>query len=198
MTKERILRTAANLFANYGIKGVSMSQIAGALCISKKTLYEQFENKEDLLSECLDYERKRMNKIMENTEHESGNPVEAFILGLTDLYQYKSNFCPSFLKDIKRFPQLHHKFIINKERLRGKYIGYLNRGVQQGYFMPEYDYERISEIIVEQFIEGRSSIQQPHFMMTFLRGICTEKGLETLNNFTPQNIKGIINEVIIN
>ena len=54
MSKDKILRTTVKLYAHYGIKGVSMSQIAGALQISKKTLYAEFGNKEDLLSACID------------------------------------------------------------------------------------------------------------------------------------------------
>ena len=51
--RERIIDTALNSFATHGIKSITMDDIAAALGISKRTLYEVFSDKETLLMECL-------------------------------------------------------------------------------------------------------------------------------------------------
>ena len=50
--KEQIMLTAFDLFSEHGIKNVSMDDIAHNASISKRTLYELFEDKETLLTEC--------------------------------------------------------------------------------------------------------------------------------------------------
>ena len=52
-SRKRIVETAAQLFNSRGIRGVTMDDIAASLRISKRTLYETFANKEELLAECL-------------------------------------------------------------------------------------------------------------------------------------------------
>ena len=51
--RERIIDTALNSFATHGIKSITMDDIAAALGISKRTLYEVFADKESLLKECI-------------------------------------------------------------------------------------------------------------------------------------------------
>ena len=55
MIKEQIINTAFDLFSQYGIKSVSMDDVAKAAGISKRTLYESFEDKETLLIEGIDH-----------------------------------------------------------------------------------------------------------------------------------------------
>ena len=51
--RRRIIETSIELFNTYGCKAVTMDQISSTLHISKRTLYEVFTNKEELLMECL-------------------------------------------------------------------------------------------------------------------------------------------------
>ena len=53
--KERIVQTALVLFGKYGIKSITMDEIASGLGISKRTLYETFKDKESILMECYLY-----------------------------------------------------------------------------------------------------------------------------------------------
>ena len=51
--KDKILDTANSLFNERGVKAVKMDDISNSLSISKRTLYEIYDNKEDLLFECV-------------------------------------------------------------------------------------------------------------------------------------------------
>ena len=51
--KDQLILIASNAFANYGIKTVTMDEIAASAGISKRTLYQLFKDKEALLRECI-------------------------------------------------------------------------------------------------------------------------------------------------
>ncbi|NDV66602.1 TetR/AcrR family transcriptional regulator [Bacteroides sp. 224] len=183
MSKDKISKVAINLFSHFGIKGVSMSQIAGALQISKKTLYNVFENKEELLSVCLDYEKDRVTKILRKTEKEANSPIELLMLTLTDMFHYNANFCPAFFKDVQRFQEAYDKLVSFRIELHQLYMSYFHKGIEEGYFLPDFEYESIAALLVDQ-VNNWKNMQQPYIMLAFLRGICTKKGMEELNQFT--------------
>lgn len=184
MLRNKILKVAIDLFSRYGIKGVSMNQIASALQISKKTLYLEFDNKEDLLIECLNYEEERLKLIFSNTDKEAGNPLERLILNMSNMYHYRSSFCPAFFRDLQRYPDAQDRFIDEKSTLQKLYVKYFREGVEEGYFQGDFEYETIASLFTEQLGDW-NNVQQPYIIITFLRGICTEKGLNVLNVFLP-------------
>lgn len=188
MSKDKILRTTVNLYAHYGIKGVSMSQIAGALQISKKTLYAEFGNKEDLLSACIDSELQRINRVLDNTERDAINPIDTIILLTSDLMQYRSYFCPAFYRDLGRFHEAFRKMEHFKIKLADRYYHHFEKGRDEGYFQPEFDYEAMASIFLEQ-LSDRNPSHQSVVIFTFLRGICTDKGTKALCNYSPGTIR---------
>lgn len=188
MPREKILKTAIGLFARYGIKGVSMNQIAAALQMSKKTLYAEFENKEEMLLECLKYESQQMARIISQTEEEAQNSLEALIIGMSKIYHYRSCYCPAFFRDIQRYIEAQDMLLSFKVRLHDMYMKYFKQGINEGYFQSCFEYEAIASLFIEQLGDW-DNIQQPYIILTFLRGICTEKGIEVLNHFTPLNIQ---------
>ena len=68
MTKEQVMTTALDMFSQYGIKSVSMDDIARNTGISKRTIYEFFEDKETLLQEAIKYHNNTMRKILSELE----------------------------------------------------------------------------------------------------------------------------------
>lgn len=189
MYKDKISKVAINLFSHYGIRGVSMSQIAGALQMSKKTLYEEFDNKEQLLLECLKNEKERIKKILTKTEQSATNSLELIVLTISDMYHYKSNFCPSFFKDIQNFEEANNQVMNLRAALYQKYMNYFQQGIKDGYFLTDYKYEAISSLFVDQLNSWNNTIpQQPYIVLAFLRGICTTKGIEILNNMSFSHI----------
>lgn len=188
MPREKILKTAVGLFARYGIKGVSMNQIATALQMSKKTLYAEFGNKEEMLLECLKYERVRMRKLTEKTEEEAQNTLEALILGMSNMFHYRSTFCPSFFRDMQRYPEAQEIVLSTKAQMHDLYMKYFNLGIKEGYFQPAFEYEAIASLFIEQLGDW-NNLQQPYIILTFLRGVCTEKGIEVLDHFSPLKLQ---------
>jgi len=193
MSKEIIIKNALNLFANFGIKGVSMSQIAESLRISKKTLYVYFNNKEELLCACLDIEYENISDILKNIEKQAKDPVHSIVLLAFNFNQSRSFFCPAFYKDIQHFYHANCKLIEMQKYMQQKFIYYFQKGIKDGFFQPESNYEVIVSVFTEQILlanENQSKISHPShkaiLFLTFLRGLSTEKGISMLEKLIPK------------
>jgi AcrR family transcriptional regulator len=75
--KRRIIEQASNMFFRYGIRTITMDEIAESLGISKRTLYESFATKEDLLKECIEFQHSENLKMRDEVMREVGDdPLE--------------------------------------------------------------------------------------------------------------------------
>ena len=83
--KEQIMLTAFDLFSEHGIKNVSMDDIAHNASISKRTLYELFEDKETLLTECINLSYTKMRLSMKRLESEPITALEVALLFYEEL-----------------------------------------------------------------------------------------------------------------
>src|SRR5690554_6987895 len=77
--KDRIIEKAGELFFEYGIKNISMDELASSLGISKRTIYENFKDKEDILRFLITKLSNERNKIFKEFLEEGLNVVEIFI-----------------------------------------------------------------------------------------------------------------------
>ncbi|NDW12153.1 TetR/AcrR family transcriptional regulator [Bacteroides sp. 214] len=183
MVRERIVQTASSLFAKYGIKSVSMNHIAEVLHISKKTIYIEFYSKEEVLLECFRYEEERIRKIIKKNEEEASNSLEALAMSMSSLYHYNATMCPAFFKDLRRYSVAQDALLVNKAKMHDLLLKYFNRGVVEGYFQSSFMYEPLASLCLE-LLSSKGNRQQPQVVLTFLRGVCTKKGIEVLNKFT--------------
>lgn len=184
MEKERITATAFGLFARYGIKLVSMDQIAEALQISKKTLYVNFESKEELFCDCVDCGVRQVGLLLEKVEREATDPVLGVVLMASELARYLANFCPSFYRDMAGHPKAAEKRDVGTKLITDAYREYFRKGKEEGYFLENIDVKVVSTIILGEMPKHKKPYQQIA-AFAFLRGICTDKGIEILNRFVP-------------
>ena len=91
MKGEQILNAAKNLFTNYGFKKVSMDEIASEAGVTKKTVYNYFSSKEELLKYCIKEELQNMRKIIENVESKKLDFMETVHQVIYNLLKYKKN-----------------------------------------------------------------------------------------------------------
>ena len=87
--RERIIDTALNSFATHGIKSITMDDIAAALGISKRTLYEVFADKESLLKECILHKQAERDKYLQAIYEQSNNVLEVILA----VFQLSFQFC---------------------------------------------------------------------------------------------------------
>lgn len=107
--KEQIMLTAFDLFSEHGIKNVSMDDIAHNASISKRTLYELFEDKETLLTECINLSYTKMRLSMKRLESEPITALEVALLFYEELMRRPRWFNRKFYDDLKRYPKALQK-----------------------------------------------------------------------------------------
>jgi AcrR family transcriptional regulator len=192
MSKQTILITSLNIFAHFGIKRITMSQVANSIRISKRTLYTHFGSKEELINACLDYEGENISTMLEEIEQQTGNPVGRLVALTVKVNRHRTLYCPAFYKDILHFYHASLKLDAIYSRVRNRFTAYFKEGAGKGFFMPDRNYEVIAHVLMEQMVmQSKSRISDAYrstVLFTFLRGLCTEKGLLALEKTaSPQN-----------
>lgn len=114
MIKEQIINTAFDLFSQYGIKSVSMDDVAKAAGISKRTLYESFEDKETLLIEGIDHNSESLGQYLTGLEKEPFNALEVILLFYEEMMKNPRWFNEKFYEDLKKYPKAQQKIEMNK------------------------------------------------------------------------------------
>ena len=179
--KEQIMLTAFDLFSEHGIKNVSMDDIAHNASISKRTLYELFEDKETLLTECINLSYTKMRLAL-----------EVALLFYEELMRRPRWFNRKFYDDLKRYPKALQKTEEEKSRFLKKCIKLLSRGAKEGVFQPNINFEIVALLAKEQAKMIRPSKALSNhsvsevfntILYTFLRGISTEKGIAILDRY---------------
>ena len=191
--KEQIMLTAFDLFSEHGIKNVSMDDIAHNASISKRTLYELFEDKETLLTECINLSYTKMRLSMKRLESEPITALEVALLFYEELMRRPRWFNRKFYDDLKRYPKALQKTEEEKSRFLKKCIKLLSRGAKEGVFQPNINFEIVALLAKEQAKMIRPSKALSNhsvsevfntILYTFLRGISTEKGIAILDRYS--------------
>lgn len=147
---ENILITSEKLFMTYGLKSISMDDIAGEIGISKKTIYKHFTTKDRLihitLSQYLEKEKKIVSKIATDSE----NAVEEIMSIGRHIITMARKLKPTLIFDLKKYhtknweliEEHHYNFI--KEIIRKN----LERGVQEGLFRSNMNCDIVAKLYV--------------------------------------------------
>ena len=101
--RKRILTEATHLFFQYGIKNTTMDDIADKLGISKRTIYETFKDKNELLISCFEEysnERYKANGVIIK---DSQNPLTAISLFIQAGASMLNLLSPAFFSDLKKY-----------------------------------------------------------------------------------------------
>ena len=190
--KERILETAMQAFIERGVKAVKMDDIAQQLSISKRTLYEIYENKEVLLFEGV--KRYKALKDAENRQMMDACPtVMDMILKLYEkqVAEFKQT-SPLFYSDLEKYPRVLGFLEKDRNEQHRQFLDFLLRGVNEGYFRSDLDYELVPQLfialtrhIMTAQLYSEHSLEHIFHNLVFvtLRGICTQKGIEILDEF---------------
>ena len=190
--KGKILDTAMTLFSKKGIKAVKMDDIARTLNISKRTMYELYDNKEVLLFEGIKTYNQRREKEM--SEFVKGNTnVMDIILNVYKVKVEEFRFTsPSFYDDIEKYPKVMAYLEKSREENRKELAAFLDKGVKEGYFREDIHhdlvtilFDSIGQLFLQKRLYTRFSIESVlnNIMFISLRGICTTKGIEVLDKF---------------
>ncbi|NJN33424.1 MAG: TetR/AcrR family transcriptional regulator [Saprospiraceae bacterium] len=153
-TKENILLKAQTLFLRYGIKSVTMDDVARELNISKKTLYQFYENKADLLNSITELNEKKDRAAMTRILSESKDAIdEMFGIARYVTSEIMQIISPTALYDLQKYyPEIWAKFEEFNARFIYEHIkNNLERGIREGLYR-----ENISADIIAKLYVGKT------------------------------------------
>jgi AcrR family transcriptional regulator len=195
-TKERIIEQARELFIRLGIRSVSMDDIAGQIGMSKKTLYQHFEDKDELVERVVAFETTRMQDECHNCATSAENAVEEIFKTMKMVMQHFRNMNPMVLFDMHKFhANAFAKFMEHKNIFLLDIISTnLKRGVSEGYFRQDIKIEILAKFRLESmmlafnmeaFPPAKYNVAEVTITMieNFLYGLATESGFKLIEQY---------------
>lgn len=191
--RERIIQTAIRLFRQNGIRPVTMDWIASEAGVSKRTIYELFSDKSDLLSVCISEINRRNVEELHRIRKNSCNIIET-IRNLGEFHiQTLQTYHPRFFLDIQKFfPREWTQMNQDREKQStSEILTLLKEGIKEGLIRADLHLQVVGRIIYELFRLAFTLETDPadrsdrrtifnNLIINYFRGIATDKGLEIL------------------
>jgi AcrR family transcriptional regulator len=188
-TRQRILEIAMAQFARFGVRTITMEDLARQAGISKKTIYQEFEDKKDLVkavfAAILEQDRKRLAFILEQGD----GVIEHLVQTSKMMRERLTSINPLVILEVQKyFPEAWNLFeSFKQETIQQDLIKVLERGKELGYFRPEIDSRVLARVRLTQvttafdpknFAEPDYNLVEDQMIILdhFLHGIFTEKG----------------------
>ena len=194
--KERIIAKAREQFFRYGVKSVTMDDIAGELGISKKTIYQHFEDKDAIVHQLMMAEMANDKCEWNDLDGSSNNVIEKIVKSMDIIRKAFAEINPSAFFDIKKYhPKTWQLFQDHKQNFVMDSIRKeLLQGIEEGFFRADIKVEILVRMRLEQieigfdphlFPPNKLSLIEVELTMLdhYIRGILTPKGLEVYQEF---------------
>jgi AcrR family transcriptional regulator len=195
--KENILHTTWKMFFQYGIKSVTMDDIASNMGISKKTLYQYFPNKKELVRQACAWELNHPEFSFRSEKMKQLNALDQYFEFFAFVNDKLQQRCDSLDYDLKKYyPEFWKEF--KETRMRKFYDELkinLEQGITEGFYRPEINIHFISKNLVSFYLnlaiteyqvftdEEVFNIEMHKELTVYhLHGICTEKGIKYFEN----------------
>lgn len=193
--KNRIISGAESLFLTYGVKSITMDEIAKNLGVSKKTIYQHVSDKDELVTLAVKSSMENQESQVDLIHATSKDPIDEVLKLSEYMRSLFSNMNPFLLMEIQRYyPKAYESYIAFKEAcIINSLAENLKWGISMGYYRTQINIDILSRLRMEQvewsfnprvFKEGKYfSDIQIQLLEHFLYGICTLKGHKLINKY---------------
>ncbi|MDG5767130.1 TetR/AcrR family transcriptional regulator [Balneolales bacterium ANBcel1] len=198
--KDKIQKTALELFKKHGIHYVSLDLIAKSLGISKKTIYNHFKNKEEIVHRCIEQyfeERTVQNDaILEEAEH----TIEALVKVIKSSLKHTARINPLMFEEIIRYyPEVSS--LITEKHYSKRYIRLremIEQGKKEGLFKKHINSDIMAKVFLSQINltmdydtfpldeYSREDLVE-HIFFSFISGISTYKGQAVITEYLEEH-----------
>ena len=199
--KEKVILKLAEIFMRYGIKSVTMDDLARELGISKKTLYLHFPDKESMIRQVVDHQihqqQAAINQMLENC---SLNAIDQIFQMSLFIFQQLNMVSPSLIYDLKKYyPGIWaHIVEIKRNNIYETIINNLDKGIQEGLYNPGHHARILAHMYVnrlEFYTIGDHDLQDLPLWQIFssiftyhVRGISSLKGISYLEELLQKEM----------
>jgi TetR/AcrR family transcriptional regulator, cholesterol catabolism regulator len=198
--KDRILKGATELFMRYGIRSVSMDDVARHLSMSKKTLYHYFADKDEIVTMVATFHMEKDREQFETFHLSAANAIDELVKISSCLKKDFQKMNPTLLFDMQKYHAaawgawLSHKQKYIKESI----IRNLKQGVAEGFFRSEINHEVLAIVRLETiqatfdgqvFPPANFNLAEVHIQLFehFVYGILTDKGRKVYEKYKLQS-----------
>lgn len=197
--RERIIEEAAKLFKIYGIRAVTMDSLASHLGISKRTIYEIFSDKDDLLTSVLEWMGDRQRAMVTRILEGSDSAIHAIFRLLENSRDHYQDLSPAFQADLKKY---HFQILLKKTKISEMpdykaNIQVIERGIKEKLFRNDINPDVVNRCL---YSLGRSTMDFELYpfedfsrkeviknvFINYMRGVCTSEGLELINKLEAE------------
>lgn len=181
--KDRILDTAMRAFTEHGVRAVKMDDIATQLSISKRTLYEIYKDKEELLFEGIKKYDESKLLILQQYAAEGHSVIDVILEAYRMKVREVRMLNPLFYVDILKYPRVAQFIRENNEHMRHHYLKFMQRGVEEGYLRSGVNYEMVPYMFdaIGQYVLNNNMLQHysveelfSNYFLVSLRGLYSE------------------------
>lgn len=176
-----------------------MDDIARELGVSKRTIYEQFQDKDQLLKTCLKFVHRHMSdKILEYLRNNSHNTLEVILTMYEVYFTIMRTVNKQFFIDLQKMPEITEKNHTREERNRRMFILLMRKGINEGLFREDTNFDVLVYLLQhglqlitfgDKFKSKSSDEIGQAFILFYLRGIATTKGQEIIEEFIQKRNK---------
>jgi AcrR family transcriptional regulator len=188
--KQRILEESMQLMFNHGVKTMTMDELAKRIGVSKRTIYEHFEDKDALLTEIILFNKKQKDAESKKIRERSPTVIHMFLHHMGSFENPRFSKIVNYAQEIKRYhPAVYQKAVSGDEKRDLERLKELfELGIEQGVFRKDLD------VVITAFLfrtglyqlwsnggeyQDKFSLGEllENFMLIFIRGCCSNKGL---------------------
>jgi len=199
--QDRIRHKADELFRRYGIRSVTMDEIATQLGMSKKTIYQYYTDKDQLVDAVAVDEIQFSQECCMRDTVASENAIDEIFKVMEFVEVMFRNMNPSMLHDLEKYhPGGYRKFLEHKNKFLYEMVKKnIERGIKEELYRPEIDIEIMARFRLESMMLAFNSelfptskfnfvkLQQ-EILEHFLYGLATLKGYKLILKYKQQRL----------
>jgi AcrR family transcriptional regulator len=193
MTATEIIQRVSELYLKYGIKSITMDDAARELGISKKTLYEHFKDKDELVKQFVEHHMQQMHEEMQKLQTKQVNAIEELLIVSKFITEYLKTISPSVTYDLQKYyPEIWRNInSLQRDRIFKRIRDNMVRGIKEGLYRKDMNIEIIANFYLfrmemsqtfDLIVESKYSYEEL-FNTSFnyhIRGIANQKGIDYL------------------
>jgi len=205
--KERIKIQATDLFMRYGIRSVSMDDIANNLGMSKKTIYQYYADKDELVDAVINDEITHNENCCQADINQSDNAVHELFLAMDMVLEMFKSMNPSVLYDMEKYhPRAFQKFLKHKnDYLYNVIRENLIRGIKEDLYRDDINIDIISrfrvEIVLLPFnpafqakVKHNLAEIEEEIILHYLFGLVNMKGYKLILKYKQERTKKTVSD----
>lgn len=201
-TKDRIQQKAKDLFHRYGIKSITMDEIASQIGASKKTIYQYFSDKDELVDSIIAEMIGGAERTCDQNAESSRDAVHELFQAIDFIQEIFSDMNPAMMYDLERFhPQSYKRFLDYKNKYLYQVIrDNIKRGIAEELYRPDINIDILAKFRLEGmmmvfnpdvFSPAKYNFGELHKVIIehFLFGVASMKGYKLITKYQQERLK---------